>query len=131
MVSRCTAHVDGWSEDERRKARVKLVSSLVRPEKLGDIKHQLNGMNVRALTVVQAQDHAPQDHGTMVWRAHEYNLPSSLKMQVSVVVDDEDVDRVIQVIMRSARTGHSGDGHVCVMSIEHRYDICTGRREAS
>ena len=67
----------------------------------------------------------------MVWRAHEYTRSSSLKMEIRIVVDDDLVDSVIQVIMRAARTGQSGDGHVCVMPVDHRYDIATGRREAS
>ena len=52
-------------------------------------------------------------------------------MEIRIVVDEGDDDGVVAVIMRVARTGHSGDGHVCVMPVDHRYDIATGRREAS
>ena len=62
---------------------------------------------------------------------HLHNVGSSLKMQIQMVVHDDDVDQVIDAIMRSARTGRAGDGHVCVTSIEHRYNICTGQRDVS
>ena len=48
-----------------------------------------------------------------------------------MVVHDDDVDEVIGAIMQSARTGKAGDGYVCVTPVEHRYNICTGQREAS
>ena len=110
---------------------MKLISSMVRPERLDVIKAELRNLDVLAFSVFQVQDHSPQDHGTMVWRAHEYTPHSSLKMEIRIVVDEGDVDGVVAVIMRVARTGHSGDGHVCVMPVDHRYDIATGRREAS
>jgi nitrogen regulatory protein PII len=110
---------------------VKLISGMIRPERVDAIKQELGCLDVGAISVIQVQDHAPQDHGTMVWRAHAYTPPSSLKMEVRVVVDDDDVDRVVQAFLRVGRTGLRGDGHVCVMPVEHRYDIATGRREAS
>jgi nitrogen regulatory protein PII len=110
---------------------VKLINSLVRPDKVDDIKLGLRGIGVVTITVAQVVDHTPQDHGTAVWRAHEYCLESSPKMEITLVVDDDDVDQVVQVIMRVARTGHSGDGFVCVLPVDHRYDIATGYRGVS
>jgi nitrogen regulatory protein P-II 1 len=110
---------------------MKLVNGLVRPEKLDAIKKGLGGLNVVALTVAAARDHSPQRHDTTVWMGREYNIGSSLKVEIRVVVHDDDVDDVIDVIMRSARTGAAGDGHVCVMAIEHRYNICSGQRDVS
>ena len=110
---------------------MKLISSLVRPDKCGRIKVALNGINVFEISVVQAHDYAPQNHGTAVWRAREYHLASSLKMEIRVVVHDDDVDEVIGAIIRAARTGRVGDGHVCVLPVDHRYDILTGQREVS
>ena len=66
-----------------------------------------------------------------MWRGHEYRLDSSMKMEIRIVVDDDDVDQAIEVIMRVARTGHAGDGHVCVLPVDHRYDISTGYRGVS
>ena len=87
---------------------------MARPDRVDTIKENLRNLNVLAISVVQVHDHAPQNHGTMVWRAHEYTAPSSLKMEIRMVVNDDQFDSVIQVIMRAARTGQRGDGHVCV-----------------
>jgi nitrogen regulatory protein P-II 1 len=111
--------------------RMKLISSLVRPDKVDGIKLGLRRVNAFSITVAHIVDHTPQYHGTTVWKGHEYVLDSSLKVEIEVVVDDDDVDQVIQVIMRAARTGEVGDGHVCVLPVDHRYDILTGRRGIS
>ena len=60
-----------------------------------------------------------------------YTLSSSPRMAVEVVVDDDEVDAVVGTIIRLARTGEIGDGHVSVIPLEHRYDIRTGLREVS
>lgn len=108
---------------------MKLISSLVRPGKLDAVKRALSTVNVVALTVVEARDFAPQAHGTTVWRGHLYDVDSSVKMEIQVVVHDDDVDEIVETVIRAARTGAAGDGHVCVLPIDHRYTISGGRRE--
>ena len=108
---------------------MKLIISVVRPARLDAIKHELARLDIVALTVIEARDYAPQPHGTTVWRGHLYALESSLKMEIQVVVHDDDVDEVVDVVMRAARTGVNGDGHICVMPVDHRYNIAAGRRE--
>jgi nitrogen regulatory protein P-II 1 len=108
---------------------MKLISSLVRAARLGAVKQALSGINIVALSVVEARDYAPQRHATTAWMGHLCVLESSLKMEIQVVVHDDDVDDVVDLVMRAARTGATGDGHICVMPVEHRYSIATGRRE--
>jgi nitrogen regulatory protein P-II 1 len=108
---------------------MKLVSSLVRVVRLDAVKQALARIDVVALSVAQARDYAPQCHGTTAWMGHLQALDSSLKMEVQVVVHDDDVDRVVESVMRAARTGSNGDGHICVLPVEHRYSISTGLRE--
>jgi nitrogen regulatory protein P-II 1 len=110
---------------------MKLISGLVRPDRLSAVKEALSKINVVALTVAEARDHSPQKHETIAWMGHLQNIGSSLKMEIRVIVHDDDVDEVIGAIMRSARTGELGDGHVCVTSVEHRYNIFTGQRDVS
>lgn len=61
----------------------------------------------------------------------EYDLGSTMKVEIAVVVDDDDVDSVVSEIMRTARTGQAGDGFVSVMPVEQRYNIRSGAREVS
>ena len=114
-----------------RERVMKLIASLVRPDRVVDIKLALGRLNIFAIAVAEIHDYAPQNHGTTVWRGHEYSYGSSLKMEVRVVGQDDEVDGVIEVIMRAAKTGRVGDGHVCVLPVDHRYDILSGRREVS
>jgi nitrogen regulatory protein PII len=54
-----------------------------------------------------------------------------VEVEIRFVEQDDDVGQAIQVILSTARTGHAGDGDICVVPVEHRYDIATGRRETS
>jgi nitrogen regulatory protein P-II 1 len=110
---------------------VKLVSSIVRPEMLDRVKTALTEARVYGLTVSAVRDHSPQRHETTVWLGREYNLGSSTKVAINVVVHDDDVDNVVSEIIRTARTGLAGDGFVSVVAVEHRYNICNGEREVS
>jgi nitrogen regulatory protein P-II 1 len=93
------------------------------------VKEALRGVNVVAFAIAEALDHSPQAHETIVWMGRVRSIGSSLKMEIRLVVHDDDVDEGIDAIMRSARTGRMGDGHVCVVPIEHRYNISTGQRD--
>ena len=108
---------------------MKLISSVVRPDRLEAVKQALGTINVVALTVLEARDFAPQRHATTAWMGHLYTHDSSIKMEVQAVVHDDDVDEVVDIVMRAARTGTVGDGHICVLPVDHRYSISAGRRE--
>ena len=110
---------------------MKLISSVVRPDLVDAIRLGLGRLNVGALTVAQTRDFSPQMHDTTVWMGRECRTGSSLKMEVRVIVHDEEVDAVVGAIMQSGRTGRAGDGHICVMALEHRYNICNGQRDVS
>lgn len=108
---------------------MKLISSVVRPDKVDAVRHVLDRMQVGALTVAGVYDHAPQKHETTVWLGREYSLGYAHKHELSVVVHDDVVDDVVAAIIRTARTGEPGDGHVSVIALDHRYSIRTGERD--
>lgn len=110
---------------------MKLITSLVRPHKLEDVKEALNRARVSSFSVAEIRDHAPQKHDTTVWIGHEYSNGFSMKLQIDVVVHDDDVDEVVCVILKTARTGHQGDGYGLVTPVEHRYNIDSGLRAVS
>jgi nitrogen regulatory protein P-II 1 len=110
---------------------MKLIRSLVRPCKLDDVKRALGAVDVYALNVAETHDHSPQKHESAVWRGHEYSLGFSTKVQIDVVVHDEDVDEVVAAILKNARSGKEGDGHILVLPVDHRYNIRDGVRDVS
>src|SRR5581483_446276 len=110
-------------------AAMKLVSSLVRLNKADSVRQALAGVGVHGPGVAAMNDYAPQKHETTVWLGREYSLGFSAKLLIEVVVQDDEVDTVVDAIIKAARTGREGDGHVTVFPIEHRYNIHSGRRD--
>jgi len=108
---------------------VKLIRSVIRPSKIDEVKAALCRVNVRSLTVAQVSDHGPHNRHSVAWMGHEHKVDALVRLEVVVVVQDDEVDEVVSVIIRSARTSHQADGHVSVLPVEHRYNIHTGERE--
>jgi nitrogen regulatory protein P-II 1 len=108
---------------------VKLIRSVIRPSKIDDLKAALCRVNVLGLTVTPVTDHSPYNWHTVGWMGHEHKLNFLPRCEVVAVVQDDDVDEVVAVIIRTARTRHLADGHVSVLPVEHRYNIHTGERE--
>src|SRR5690349_12886494 len=102
---------------------MKMISSLVRPARLDAVKRALAQVDVVGLTVVEARDYAPQPRASTVWRGYVLNADSSMKLEIQVIVHDDDVDTVVDRVLRAARTGSDGDGYVCVLNVDHRYSI--------
>jgi nitrogen regulatory protein PII len=109
---------------------MKLVSSVVRPERLDAVTQGLREANVQAIRVAEVRDLSPEGLRQIAWMGHEHHVPSVM-MEVQVVVFDEDVDQVVRLILKCARTRSPGDGHVCVMPVDYRFDIHTGSRDVS
>ena len=107
---------------------MKLVNSVVRSDKAEDVKNALNRLGLKGLTAREVRDYSPQKHRIDVWRGVLYCLGYTVKTEISVIVDDDDVDDVVKAIIVAARTGQPGDGDISVRPIEHRYDIRTGER---
>jgi nitrogen regulatory protein P-II 1 len=108
---------------------MKLIRSVIRPDKVDAVKCALRAANVLALTVAEVRDHAPDNRHERVWKGHVYIRDDLARFEMSVVVHDEDADDVVAAIVRAARTTQSADGYVTVLPVEHRYNIHTGQRE--
>jgi nitrogen regulatory protein PII len=109
---------------------MKLIRSVVHPDKVDAVKAALGKLDVLWLTVTQVCDHNPQKTHTMVWRGRRFEIGAT-RMEIDAAVHDDDVDQVVDVIIKSARTGETDDGYVSVIPEEHRYEIRTGRRAVS
>ncbi len=105
---------------------MKLVVALIKPHRLDDVKEQLREAGVTGLTSIEAQGFGRQRGHTEIYRGAEYQVDFVPKVQVEVLADDEQVQLVVDVIMRSARTGKIGDGKIWVLPVEQVYRIRTG-----
>src|SRR5579859_998394 len=91
---------------------MKLITAVIKPFKLDDVKTALQRFGVHGLTVTEASGYGRQRGHTEVYRGAEYTVDLVPKVRIEVLAEDDDADSVIEVIVKSARTGKIGDGKV-------------------
>jgi nitrogen regulatory protein PII len=108
---------------------MKLIKSIVRPNKVDEVKDALTRIGISGMTVSEVRGNGKQKGHTAIYRGKEYNVSLLPKMQIEVVVEDSIVDEAIKAIVQSARTGEIGDGRVFVIPVEQTYKIRTGEKD--
>jgi nitrogen regulatory protein PII len=109
---------------------MKLVTAIVKPFKLDDVKEALKAVGVQGLTVTDARGFGRQGGHTETYRGAEYRVDFLPKTRLEIAVDDAAVDDVVDVIRSAAATGKIGDGKIWVTPIELIMRIRTGERGA-
>ncbi len=107
---------------------MKLVTAVIKPFKLDDVKSALESFGVHGITVTEASGYGRQKGHTEVYRGAEYTVDLVPKVRIEVLVDDADVDDVIEVITKSAQTGRIGDGKVWSVPVDTVVRVRTGER---
>jgi nitrogen regulatory protein P-II 1 len=107
---------------------MKLVTAIVKPFKLDDIKSALEGVGVAGLTVSEASGFGRQKGHTEVYRGAEYTVDLVPKVRIEVLVDDAQHEAVIDAIVKAAQTGRIGDGKVWSVPVETVVRVRTGER---
>jgi nitrogen regulatory protein P-II 2 len=110
---------------------VKLITAIVKPFKLDEIRAALNDVGVRGVTVTEVRGFGRQRGHTEIYRGAEYVVEFVPKTKIEVAVDDVLVEQVIEAIIKSAKTGKVGDGKVFVFDLEQVVRIRTGERDSS
>ena len=108
---------------------MQMIKTIIRPNKLEDVKDALQKLGVSGMTVTEVRGHGKQKGHTATYRGQEYKVSLLPKMEVEVVVADALVDEAIRAIIAAARTGEIGDGRVFVAPVLASYRIRTGERE--
>lgn len=108
---------------------MKLIKSIIRPNKVDDVKDALTKLSISGMTVTEVRGHGKQKGHTAIYRGKEYNVSLLPKMEIEVVVADDLVDEAIEAIIQAARTGEIGDGRVFVIPVSQSYKIRTGEQE--
>ena len=109
---------------------MRLVTAVVKPFKLDDVKTALESFGVQGMTVSEVQGFGRQRGHTEVYRGAEYTVAFVPKTRVEVLVDDADTARVVDVLVSSAGTGAIGDGKVWSTPVEEVVRVRTGERGA-
>ena len=105
---------------------IKMVTGVVRPDKLGDIKQALAEVNAPSLTVTNVSGRGSQPAKKGQWRGEEFTVDLHQKVKIEVVVADISADEVAQAIADAAKTGEAGDGKVFIMPVEDALRVRTG-----
>lgn len=107
---------------------MKLVTAVIKPFRLDEVKTALQELGVQGLTVTEASGYGRQRGHTEVYRGAEYQVDLVPKVRIEVVVDDVDAEAVIDAIVRAARTGKIGDGKVWAVPVDSVVRVRTGER---
>ena len=104
----------------------KLVTGIIQPHRLDDVKSALEAAGVRGMTVSEASGYGRQRGHTEVYRGAEYTVDLVPKVRIEVLVEDEDATLITKVIVKAAQTGKIGDGKVWVVPVEDVARVRTG-----
>ncbi len=105
---------------------MKLVSAVIKPFKLDDVRQGLSDIGIQGMTVTETKGFGRQKGHTELYRGAEYVIDFLPKIKIEVAVDNEQVDAVIESITKSASTGKIGDGKIFVYELEQIVRIRTG-----
>ncbi|MEW6354187.1 MAG: P-II family nitrogen regulator [Pseudomonadota bacterium] len=105
---------------------MKLVTAIIKPFKLDDVREALSEVGVKGITVTEVRGFGRQKGHTELYRGAEYVVDFLPKVKVEAAVNDDQVERVIEAIEKSANTGKIGDGKIFVFNLEQVVRIRTG-----
>ena len=108
---------------------MKKIEAVIKPFKLDEVKEALHEVGLQGITVVEAKGFGRQKGHTELYRGAEYVVDFLPKIKLEVAVSDEQVDRVVEAIQASAKTGKIGDGKIFVSSLEQVIRIRTGEMD--
>jgi nitrogen regulatory protein P-II 1 len=105
---------------------MKLVTAVLKPFKLDDVKTALEAVGVQGMTISEVQGFGRQRGHTEVYRGAEYQIDFVPKVKMEIIVEDGDAVKVAEQITEAARTGKIGDGKVWVVPVEYLARVRTG-----
>lgn len=107
---------------------LKKIEAVVRPERFNEVVDALTAAQVRGMTVTEVRGHGNQKGYTQVYRGAELQVKFLPKVKVEVVVGDDQVQKVVDAVVKAARTGNVGDGKIFVLPLENAIRVRTGER---
>ena len=105
---------------------MKLVTSIIKPFKLEDVRNALENLGVQGMTITEVKGFGRQKGHTELYRGAEYVIDFLPKLKIEIAVSDDRLDEIVQAIQESASTGKIGDGKIFVSSLENVIRIRTG-----
>ena len=110
---------------------MKLIIAIIKPFKLDEVRDALTAIGIQGMTIVEVKGYGRQKGHKEIYRGAEYAVNFLPKTRVEVAVDDDRVDKVVQAITASAKTGQIGDGKIFITPIDHAVRIRTGETDSA
>jgi len=107
---------------------MKKIEAIIKPFKLDEVKAALTEVGIHGLTVIEAKGFGRQKGHTETYRGSEYTLEFIPKVKIEVVVENEQLDRALEAIITTAKTGKIGDGKIFISSLDEVIRIRTGEK---
>ncbi len=107
---------------------MKKIEAIIKPFKLDEVKDALVEIGIGGMTVTEVRGFGRQKGHTEIYRGTEYVIDFLPKIKIEVIVKDEDVEKVVETIIKAAQTGRVGDGKIFVIPVEDVIRIRTGER---
>ena len=107
---------------------MKLITAILKPHKLEDVKNALQEHGVKGMTVSEASGFGRQKGHTELYRGAEYVVDFLPKVKIELVVEDEMLERAVEAIQTAAHTGRIGDGKIFIVPVEDAIRVRTGER---
>ena len=114
----------------RSGSNMKSIVAIIKPFKLDEVRDALNAAGVHGLTVTEVKGYGRQKGHTEIYRGAEYTVNFLPKLKIEVTIPSEIVDKVVEAIISSAKTGQIGDGKIFVSPVEQAIRIRTGERDS-
>jgi len=105
---------------------MKKIEAVIRPFRIDDVREALAEIGVRGLTLTEVKGYGRQKGHTELYRGSEYQIDFLPKMKIEVIVSDEMADKVVDTIIKAAKTGQVGDGKIFISPIEDVIRVRTG-----
>ena len=108
---------------------MKLVTAIIKPFKLEEVRASLTDLGLQGMTVTEVKGYGRQKGHTEIYRGAEYAVSFLPKVKIEVVVPSGSVDKAVEAIVHAARTGQIGDGKIFVSAIDHAVRVRTGETD--
>ena len=105
---------------------MKKIEAIIRPFRIDDIREALGEIGVRGMTITEVKGYGRQKGHTELYRGSEYQIDFLPKIKIEVIVSDKMVDKVVDTILKAAKTGQVGDGKIFVYPVEDAIRVRTG-----
>jgi len=126
VLSRADLTKDNKTKHIHGSDTMKMITAVIKPFKLDEVREALSAVGVQGVTVTEVKGFGRQKGHTELYRGAEYVVDFLPKVKIEVAVEDDMVDRTVEAIEKSARTGKIGDGKIFIVNLEHVVRIRTG-----